>query len=80
MKQGYYFWRMKLKVHYIDNKQGEPTAVKIDIEEWNELKRYLTNAGQERETIDFIETPVEIPRMKVQPKKKRSFSDFLLDL
>ncbi|MDZ7774647.1 MAG: hypothetical protein U5L09_03050 [Bacteroidales bacterium] len=36
---------MKVKVHYIDNTQGEKTAVKIGIEEWQQLKKYLLEAS-----------------------------------
>jgi|GEM_PF-1642945 hypothetical protein len=71
---------MKVRVHYIDNTQGEQTAVKIGIEEWQQLKKYLSEASENnKETIDFIETPVKVDKIEAKPKK-RSFSDFLMDL
>lgn len=76
-----YFCFMKFKIHYIDDTKGEPTAVKMDIQEWNQLKDYLLRMSQHNgEGIDFVETPVRIPKLEVQPRKKRSFSDFLMDL
>lgn len=72
---------MKLKVHYIQNTKGENQAVKLDIDEWNQLKSLLNQSAQEiGETIDLIETPFKVNKLDIKPKKKRSFSDFLLEI
>lgn len=72
---------MQFKIHYVDNTKGKPTAVKLDIEEWQRLKQYLTEVADEKhEAVDFVETPVQVKKMDIKPEKRRSFSDLLMDL
>ncbi len=72
---------MKFKIHYVDNTKGKHTAVKLEMEEWQRLKQYLTEVADENhESVDFVETPVQVKKMDIKPAKKRSFSDLLMDL
>ncbi|MCF8333841.1 MAG: hypothetical protein K9I47_06825 [Bacteroidales bacterium] len=71
---------MKLKVHYTKDATGRYNAVKIDIEEWKKLKAYLEKAcTKEKESLELIETPVEVQKLKPKPKS-RHFSDFIMDI
>mgnify|MGYP006291259663 FL=1 len=71
---------MKLRVHYIKDSDGKNKAVKLDINDWNHLKKLLEKIeNSENEPVEFIETPVKVTQL--EPKlKSRRFSDFIMDI
>lgn len=71
---------MNLNVQYIKDTEGKNTSIKMPIKDWESIKEILNNSSISlKENIHFIETPIKIDKMKIQ-RKKKSFSDFLMDL
>lgn len=71
---------MKLKVHYIKDAEGQKKAVKLDIHDWHYIQKLLNKiSAHENESVELIETPIEVQKIKTKPKG-RHFSDFIMDL
>lgn len=71
---------MDLKVHYIKDNEGNNTAIKMPIKDWESIVKILNQASiSTKEKIELIETPIQVQKLEVE-RKKRKFSDFLMDL
>lgn len=71
---------MKLKVHYITDEEGSKQAAKIDIKDWDYIRKLLEEkAVEKKEDFEIIETPVEVKKLETKTKR-RAFSDFIMDI
>ena len=69
---------MKVQLQYLNDQQGNLTAVQIPIEEWKSLRKRCEQAFQVKE--DLTAAFEEVKQMRAGTIPKQSLTDFLNEL
>lgn len=72
---------MKLQIQYLNDQEGNLTAVQVPIEDWKKLEKKLEKYEQAfRVKEDLIAAFEEVKQMRAGKIPKQTLSDFLNEL